>query len=97
MTVDAASSALLKSDFLVVFAAQRTGEPRSDGRDGPPEAVVGTVDVQTAIDQIGAVPAIQRPPAEELSLRQRIVPEQRELLGGLTAAGNAPQRDMKEK
>jgi hypothetical protein len=91
MTVDAASSALLKSDFLVVFTAQRTGEPRSDGRDGPPEAVVGTVDVQTSIDQIGAVPAIQRPPAEELSLRQRIVPEQRELLGGLTAAGNAPK------
>jgi len=91
MTVDAASSALLKSDFLVVFTAQRTGEPRSDGRDGPPEAVVGTVDVQTVIDQIGAVPAIQRPPAEELSLRQRIVPEQRELLGGLTAAGNAPK------
>lgn len=91
MTVDAASSALLKSDFLVVFTAQRTGEPRSDGRDGPPEAVVGTVDVQTSIDQIGAVAAIQRPPAEELSLRQRIVPEQRELLGGLTAAGNAPK------
>jgi hypothetical protein len=37
------------------------------------------------------VAAIQRPPAEELSLRQRIVPEQRELLGGLTAAGNAPK------
>jgi hypothetical protein len=91
MTVDSASSTLLKSDFLVVFTAQRTGEPRSDGRDGPPEAVVGTVDVQTSIDQIGAVAAIQRPPAEELSLRQRIVPEQRELLGGLTAAGNAPK------
>ncbi len=91
MTVDAASGALLKSDFLVVFAAQRTGEPRGDGRDGPPEAVVGTVDVQTAIDEIGTTPAIQRPPAEELSLRQRIVPEQRELLGGLTAAGNAPK------
>jgi hypothetical protein len=91
MIVDAASSALLKSEFLTVFTAQRTGEPRSDGRDGPPEAVVGTVDVQTTIDQIGTVPAIQRPPAEELSLRQRIVPEQRELLGGLTAAGNAPK------
>ncbi len=91
MIVDAASSALLKSELLVVFTAQRTGEPRSDGRDGPPEAVVGTVDVQTAIDQIGAVAAIQRPPAEELSLRQRIVPEQRDLLGGLTAAGNAPK------
>jgi hypothetical protein len=97
MTVDAASSALLKSELLVVFAAQRTGEPRGDGRDGPPEAVVGTVDVQTAIDQIGATPAIQRPPAEELSLRQRIVPEQRELLGGLTAAGNAPPREVKDK
>ena len=57
--------------------------------------MVGTVDVQTTIDEIGAVPAIQRPPAEELSLRQRIVPEQRELLGGLTAAGNAPKDDMK--
>jgi hypothetical protein len=82
MTVDAASSALLKSDFVVVFAAQRTSEGRVDPRaDSAGEAVVGTVDVQTSIDEIGTTAAIQRPPAEELSLRQRIIPEQKELLG----------------
>lgn len=83
MAVDAATSALLKSDFVVVFAAQR---PSESVNDPPNEPVVGTVDVQTTIDGIGTTPPIAKPVDEELSLRQRIVPEQKELLGGLSAA-----------
>jgi hypothetical protein len=86
MTLDAATSALVKGDLVVVFAAQRT--PESAG-DQPGDPVVGTIDVQTALDDLGKVAAIVPPPAEELSLRQRIVPEQKELLGGLTAAAAA--------
>ena len=82
MTVDNTSSALLKSDFVVVFAAQRTAEGHlNDRASAPGEAVVGTVDVQTTIDQIGTTAAIQQPAAEDLMLRQRIVPEQKDLLG----------------
>lgn len=86
MEVDAVTSALLKADFVVVFAAQR---PSEAGPGHPNEPIVGTVDVQVVIDGIGKTPPIAKPPAEELSLRQRIVPEQKELLGGLTAAANA--------
>jgi hypothetical protein len=90
MTLDTATSALSRSDLVAVFAAQRLPESIDDH---PGEPVVGTIDVQTLLDQIGQVPPIARPPAEELSLRQRIVPEQKDLLGGLTAgaAGAAPK------
>jgi hypothetical protein len=96
MTVDNASSALLKSDFVVVFAAQRTPEGHfNDRASAPGEAVVGTVDVQTVIDDIGVTGTIQMPPAEDLSLRQRIVPEQKELLGGLSASAGGGAKDGK--
>ena len=58
--------------------------------------MVGTIDVQTAIDEVGKVPAIARPAAEELSLRQRIVPEQKEMLGGLTGGGLLPAAGAKD-
>jgi hypothetical protein len=86
MAVDAATNALLKADFVVVFAAQRVSEA---GADHPNEPIVGTIDVQATIDGIGAIAAIEKPIDEELSLRQRLVPEQRELLGGLSAAAGA--------
>jgi hypothetical protein len=82
MTLDTATSALWKSDLVTVFAAQRSPDVENDH---PGEPVVGTVDVQTLIDEVGVVPSIIQPAAEELSLRQRIVPEQKELLGGLGA------------
>jgi hypothetical protein len=41
------------------------------------------VEVHAAVSDAGATPAIERPAAEELSLRQRTVPEARELLQGL--------------
>ena len=43
----------------------------------------GEADVHTALADVAATAAIERPPAEDLALRQRIAPEQKELLGGL--------------
>jgi hypothetical protein len=92
MTLDTATSALAQGDVVAVFSAQRN----SDSGDGPSEPVVGTIDVQTALDDIGKVPLIVRPAAEELSLRQRIVPEQKEMLGGLTGGGLLPGAGAKD-
>jgi hypothetical protein len=94
MTLDTATSALAKADLVTVFAAERNPDP--DSVNGPTEPVVGTVDVQTIIDDVGKVPLITRPAAEELSLRQRIVPEQKEMLGGLTGGGLLPGAGAKE-
>ncbi|HET6150108.1 MAG TPA: hypothetical protein VFH68_21380 [Polyangia bacterium] len=92
MTLDSATGALAKADLVTVFAAERN----ADSGGGPAEPVVGTVDVQTALDQVGKVPAIARPAAEELSLRQRIVPEQKEMLGGLTGGEPMPAAGAKD-
>jgi hypothetical protein len=93
ITLDKNTNALWKADLVTVFAAQRAPE---NGASGPGEPVVGTIDVQTQIDDVGKVAQIARPTGEELSLRQRIVPEQKELLGGLGAGGPiGPARDGK--
>lgn len=70
--VDDASGALLGFDLTTTFEAK--------GESGPEQ---GTVEVHAAVSDAGATPAIERPAAEELSLRQRTVPEARELLQGL--------------
>jgi hypothetical protein len=49
--------------------------------DGTP--MHGAVDVKTSIDEIGQSPAIAEPEAEEFVPRQRTVPEEKSLLGGL--------------
>jgi hypothetical protein len=77
--IDDASGALMKSELSVAFTGQRDDQP-----------VAGTLDVRTAIDGAASTAPIARPTApEELALRQRIVPEQKELLGGLTGSGLA--------
>jgi hypothetical protein len=70
--VDDASGALVGFDLTAAFEAK--------GESGPEQ---GTVEVHAAVTDAGATPSIERPPAEELSLRQRTVPEARELLQGL--------------
>jgi hypothetical protein len=72
--IDDATGALLRFDLTATFQAQ--------GESGPEE---GTVEVHAAVSDMGATPAIERPAADELSLRQRTVPEARELLRGLAA------------
>ena len=85
MTVDAASGALLKSELVVVFSARRPPDLGTDAPGAEAEPIVGTVESQTTIDGAGSTPPVEKPAAEELSLRQRIVPEQKDLLGGLGA------------
>lgn len=46
----------------------------------------GSVEVKTAVEEIGSSPTIARPEAEDLPLRQRTVPEEKALLGGLPRA-----------
>jgi hypothetical protein len=70
--VDDATGALLAIDLASEFEAK--------GDSGPEQ---GTVEVHAALTEVGATPPIERPPADELVLRQRTVPEARELLHGL--------------
>jgi hypothetical protein len=72
--VDDATGALLGFDLTATFEARGESAPER-----------GTVEVHAAVSDAGATPAIERPAAEELSLRQRTVPEARDLLRGLAA------------
>ncbi|HEY6475915.1 MAG TPA: hypothetical protein VI456_04990 [Polyangia bacterium] len=71
-SIDGATGALLSFDLTTTFTAR--------GESGPEQ---GTVEVHATLSEVGATPAIEKPAAEELSLRQRTVPEARELLRGL--------------
>lgn len=95
LLLDDATGALVKADISATFAGRPTGGSGASkgsvsnpggGATGP---VDGAVEVHTVLSEIASTPPIQRPPAEELVLRQRTLPEQRELLRGLAGAGNA--------
>ena len=77
--VDDATGALREIELSATFTAKR------DGRD-----LEGAVDVRGTLTDVGATAAIAAPAAEELALRQRTVPEQRELLGGLPSTRPLP-------
>jgi hypothetical protein len=78
--VDDATGALLQLDIAAKFTTKR------DGR-----ALAGAVDVHGALSDVGATAEIPRPASEDLALRQRIAPEERELLGGLPRTRPLPQ------
>ncbi|HVT06843.1 MAG TPA: hypothetical protein VHO67_05280 [Polyangia bacterium] len=70
--IDDATGALMAIDLTVGFQSKtEAGEE------------AGTIEVHTALSDVASTPAVERPPAEELVLRQRTVPEARELLRGL--------------
>jgi hypothetical protein len=77
--VDDATGALLGFELAATFTTKREGHD-----------LKGAVDVRAALTDVGTVAAIAAPPAEDLALRQRIVPEQRELLGGLPSTRMPP-------
>jgi hypothetical protein len=79
VVADDASGALTRVDLSARFSAK-----------GPAGPVTGTFDVHAALTEVGSVAAITRPDAEELALRQRTVPEQRELLRGLVQSRPPP-------
>jgi hypothetical protein len=77
LLVDERSGALVKADLQATFML--TQETR---------ALQGEIEVHSVVSEAAAVPAIERPAAEEMALRQRLVPEQKELLSGL--GGHVP-------
>ena len=72
LVVDDATGALLAADLTTTFQAR--------GDAGPEQ---GAVEVHASLADLGSTAAIERPAAEELSLRQRTVPEAHALLRGL--------------
>ncbi len=72
LVVDDATGALLATDLMATFQAR--------GDAGPEE---GAVEVHASLAEVASTAAIERPAAEELSLRQRTVPEAHALLRGL--------------
>jgi len=61
---------------------------RGEGQGTP---MHGAVDARTSIEEIGTSPAIAEPEAEDLAPRQRTVPDERALLGGLPRAPARPR------
>jgi hypothetical protein len=72
VVVDDATGALVRCDLTAKFATAEEPKP-----------VTGTVEVHTVLTDVASTPAIERPPAEDLAMRQRTLPEQKELLRGL--------------
>ena len=72
LAVDDATGALLAADLSATFQAR--------GDAGPEQ---GAIEVHASLADVAATAAIERPPADELSLRQRTVPEAHALLRGL--------------
>ena len=70
--IDERSGAAVKADLQTTFTLTQDRRPMK-----------GTIDVRATVSDAAAVPPITRPNAEELALRQRIVPEQKEMLRGL--------------
>jgi hypothetical protein len=79
VVVDDATGALVRSDLRAKFS---TAEPKP---------VEGTVEVHTVLTEVASTPAIEKPSAEDLAMRQRTLPEQRELLRGLGQARAAAE------
>jgi hypothetical protein len=73
--VDDATGALVAFELTAAWGVK--------GPNGEGAAEQGTVEVHAALTEVGATAAIERPAADELVLRQRTVPEARELLRGL--------------
>ena len=79
IVVDDATGALVRCDLTAKFTSAE------------PKPVAGTVDVHTMLTDIANTAAIEKPPAEDLAMRQRTLPEQRELLRGLGQARAAAE------
>jgi hypothetical protein len=77
--VDDATGALREVELSAGFTTKREGR-----------AIKGSIEVRGTLTDLGATAAITAPASEDLALRQRIVPEQRELLGGLPSTRLPP-------
>jgi hypothetical protein len=85
--VDGPTGALVALDLTVGFQ----GKTDSGNEQG-------SIEVHTSLSEVASLAPITRPPAEELVLRQRTVPEARELLRGVAeprATGPTPPKERK--
>jgi hypothetical protein len=80
LLVDDATGALLRCDLTAKFTTP-----------ADPKPVQGTVEVNTMLTEVAGTAPIERPNAEDLAMRQRTLPEQRELLRGLGQARAAAE------
>ncbi|HMF43411.1 MAG TPA: hypothetical protein VKQ32_22215 [Polyangia bacterium] len=80
VVVDDTTGALVRCDLTAKFTTPGDGKP-----------VEGTVDVHTVLSDIASTAPIEKPAAEDLAMRQRTLPEQKELLRGLGQARPAAE------
>ncbi|MFL5307703.1 MAG: hypothetical protein ACJ8F1_20965 [Polyangia bacterium] len=84
--IDDVTGALMAIDLTVGFQSKTESGEES-----------GTIEVHTALSDVASTPPVQRPSAEELVLRQRTVPEARELLRGLAEPNHRAPAPPKER
>jgi hypothetical protein len=85
--VDDASGALLQLDLTETFTTKRDGD---DLVGSATHDLAGSVEVHGVLTDVSSTAAVTAPPSEDLALRQRTVPEQRELLAGLPSTRMPP-------
>lgn len=90
VVIDDATGLPLQADFRAKYNMRRPSGGRGEIGAGtaadPGTPMQGAIDVHASIEDIGRSPPIARPEAEDLPLRQRTVPEEKALLGGLPRA-----------
>jgi len=98
IVIDEATHLPLQVEFRARYTMRRAGGAggASGAKDGSnaTEAGVpmaGLIKVKASIEEIGTSPPIARAEAEDLPLRQRTVPEEKALLGGLPRSAPAPR------
>lgn len=74
--VDDGTGLPLRASFKAKYAMRRPGP-------GNGTPMHGIVDVRASIEDVGTSPVLAAPEAEDLPLRQRTVPEEKALVGGL--------------
>jgi hypothetical protein len=101
VAVDEATHLPLQVEVRARYTMQRAagaggasgGKPGQKGGDGSSAVIpmAGLIKVKVTIEEIGTSPHIARPEAEDLPLRQRLVPDEKALLGGLPRSAPAPR------
>ena len=70
--------------------APGSSTPRDSSEDEGGVSMRGSLDIHTSIEEIGQSPEIARPEAEDLPQRQRTIPDEKALLGGLPRSAPHP-------
>ena len=85
LVVDAATGAPLVAELHARYGMRRPPAGSKEAGDDVASwaTLTGAIDVKTSIEEIGTSPEIAKPDAEDAPQRQRTVPEERALLGGL--------------